>query len=81
MYTYSMQQTTIRISKKLLDSLLKLKIDDSETYEEVIWDVIEPYLDISKKVKESLREAEKDIQRKETISFEELKKKYGFDEN
>ena len=76
-----MQQTTIRISKKLLDSLLKLKIDDNETYEEVIWDIIEPYLNLSKEVKESLREAKNDIQRNETISFEELKKKYGFDED
>lgn len=73
-----MQQTTIRASKKLIDTLSKLKIDDNETYEEVIWDAIESYLGLSKDVKDSLKGAERDLEIGETISFEELKKKHGF---
>lgn len=77
-YTYTMQQTTMRVSKKLLEALSKLKINDRETYEEVIWDLIDPYLELSKEVKDSLQEAEKDFERGETTSFEDLKKKHGF---
>lgn len=72
-----MQQTSIRVSKELINVLSKLKLDTRETYEGIIWDAIEPYLELNKKVKDSLEEGEKEFKRRETISFEELKKKYG----
>ena len=78
MYTYIMQQTTMRVSNKLIEALTKLKIDNRETYEEIIWDLIDPYLELSKEVKDSLKEAERDLERGETTSFEDLKKKHGF---
>ena len=78
MYTYNMQQTSIRVSKELVDALSKLKLKSKETYEEIIWDAIEPYLELSKEVKDSLEEGEKESKRGETISFEQLKEKYGF---
>lgn len=78
MYTYNMQQTSIRVSKKLINTLSKLKLNEKETYEDIIWDAIEPYLELTKEVKESLEEGIKEYKRGETISFEELKKRYGF---
>jgi len=72
-----MQQTTsIRVSKELIKSLSKLKISDNETYEDIIWDIMEPYLEPSQEVKESIEEGRKEYKNKETISFEDIKKNY-----
>lgn len=78
MYMLNMQQTSIRVSKGLISTLSKLKLNNKETYEDIIWDAIEPYLELSKEIKESLEEGTKESKIGKTISFEELKKKYGF---
>ena len=54
--------TTIEISKTLQEELMERKLYDSETYEEVIWDMLEDVMEISKETKELLRLAEKDVE-------------------
>ena len=44
------EQTSIRISADLLNALKKFKAD-SDSYEDVIWDFIEPHLELSEQAK------------------------------
>jgi hypothetical protein len=53
--------TTIQISEKLQSELMEHKISDSETYEEVIWDLIEDTMEISKETKRELEKSRKEI--------------------
>lgn len=78
MYIYCMQdQTTIRISRELLEFLNKLK-SDKKTYEDVIWEIIEPYLEDSDEIKGLTSKAKKEYSKGEIIDFKILKERHGF---
>lgn len=64
----------IKVSPELKMALDSQKIVDSESYEDLIWDLIEDRLEPSE---ETLRKIEESRKGK-TISFEEVKKKLGF---
>ena len=49
--------TTIQISEKLQDELTKRKFLDRETYEEIIWDLIEDTMEVNMETKKELMEA------------------------
>ena len=73
--------TSIQISEELLEHLKKMKIDEKEGYEDIIWDLIEDRLELSEETKKEIEESRKEIEesRKEaiegkTVSFEEIKK-------
>lgn len=70
--------TTIQISKDLQGELNKRRLFDRETYEEVIWDLIEDTMELSEETKRNIAQAEKEIREGKTITLEELKKKHGF---
>ncbi len=69
--------TTIQISEDLQEELAKRKLFDRETYEEVIWDLIEDTMELSEETKRDIEKAQKDIKEGRTVSFEEVKKKAG----
>jgi len=69
--------TTIQISNELLNKLQMMKIHTKESYEDLIWDLIEDRMEFSEETKKNLAEAEKDFKEGKTISLEELKKKRG----
>jgi len=69
--------TTIQISKKLQEELQKKKMYDKETYEEVIWDLLEDTMELSEETKRNIVQAEKEFKEGKTISHEQLKKKLG----
>jgi predicted CopG family antitoxin len=69
--------TTIQISNELLERLRGMKAFNKESYENIIWDLIEDRLEFSKQTKENLRKSEEDIKEGKTISLEEIKKKIG----
>jgi len=78
MHTISMQtQTSIRISSELLDTLKKFK-EDNESYEDVIWDFIEPYLELSDMAKKDIEKSNEEYKRGEFITLEQVKKELGF---
>jgi len=66
--------TTIQISRKLQDELTKKKLFDRETYEEIIWDLIEDSMDLSDLTKKELENARLEIKSGNSISMSELKK-------
>lgn len=68
-------ETTIQVSKDLLEKLRLMKIHDKESYEEIIWDLIEDSMELSAETKRKIGIAEKQIKEGKTTSFEEIKKK------
>ena len=65
-------QTSIRISLDLLNTLKKFKGRD--TYEDVIWDFIEPHLELSKETKKDIELAKKEYDKGNFLTLEEVKK-------
>ena len=66
--------TTIQVSKELKKHLENMKMNKGETYEDVIWDLIEDRLELSE---ETMKRIEKSRKEKGGITLEELKKKHG----
>ena len=69
--------TTIQVSDKLQEALKKKKLYDKETYEEIIWSLIEDTMELSEETKRNIAEAEADFKAGRTISHEKLKKELG----
>jgi len=68
-------ETTIQISHELLEKLKLMKMNDKESYENIIWDLIEDRLEFSKETKRNLMRSEREIKEGKTISLEKLKEK------
>jgi predicted CopG family antitoxin len=71
------EQTSIRISYDLLNTLKKFK-EDSDSYEDVIWDFIEPHLELSKQTKKDIEISMQGYKKGNFMTFEEVKKELGF---
>lgn len=71
--------TTIQISNSLLEQLKQMKIHEKESYEEIIWDMVEDRMELSKETKRAIEEYENDVREGtlKTISHEELKRSLG----
>lgn len=67
-------ETTIQISKKLQEELKKRKIHDKESYESLIWDLLEDSLEISEETKLELTEARKEAAQGNVKSLADIKK-------
>ena len=70
-------ETTIQISKPLLEKLRMMKIHEKESYEDLIWDLIEDRLEFSEETKKNIAQSEKEIREGKTTSLEDIKKKLG----
>ena len=71
------KQTSIRISSDLLNTLKRFK-EDKDSYEDVIWDFIEPHLELSKQTKKDIEISKKEYKRGNFTTLEEVKKEIGF---
>ena len=69
--------TTIQVSEKLQKELAKRKMNDKETYEEVIWDLMEDALELDKETKRELAIARLEIKEGKYHTLEEVKKDLG----
>lgn len=67
--------TTIQISRELLEKLAVMKMHEKESYENVIWDLIEDKMEFSKETKLNIAKSEEEIRLGKTTSLEELKRK------
>ncbi len=73
-------ETTIQISRELLNKLQLMKMHSKESYEDIIWDLLEDRMELSKETKKSLAEYEKNV-KKGKVKFktlEQVKKELGF---
>ena len=72
--------TTIQVSKELLNKLQKMKIHNKESYEDIIWDLLEDRMELSEETKRSLAEYEKEKKLGKSKSFktlEQVKRELG----
>jgi predicted transcriptional regulator len=69
-------QTSIRVSEALLNALKKFK-EDNDSYEDVIWDFIEPHLELSDEAKKDIQESKEQYKRGEFFTLEEVEKRLG----
>jgi len=69
-----MEQTTIQISKELLEYLKKRKLGEKESYEEVIRDLLEDTMELSEETKKDIAEARKEYKEGKFHSWEKIKK-------
>ena len=69
--------TTIQVSKELKRKLEKLKLYPRESYEDVIWDLLEANMELSEEMERELEKAYKDIEEGRVYTHEEVKKELG----
>ena len=67
--------TTIQVSRELLEKLAIMKMHEKESYENVIWDLVEDRMEFSEATKRNIEQSEKEIKEGKTISLENIKKK------
>ena len=66
--------TTIQVSNKLIDTLRLRKMYDKESYEEIIWDMLEDSLELSEETKKHIEQSRKDIKAGRVHTLEQVKK-------
>ncbi len=64
--------TTLKISKEVKAVLDSMKISPSESYEDVILDLIEDHLELNPEFKKQLMLAEREIAEGKTVELSEL---------
>ena len=69
--------TTIQISEDLKKTLEKRKLFPNETYENVIWDLIDSSTEISEETKRAIKIGEQQIREGKTHSLEKVRKELG----
>ncbi len=69
--------TSIQISEDLQKELIKRKFFDKETYEEVIWDLVEDSQELSEETKKEIALARAEIKEGKFHSLAEVKKELG----
>jgi molecular chaperone DnaK (HSP70) len=74
-YIVTMATTTIQISTELLDQLKNRKIVEKESYEELIWDLLEDTMELSEQTKKDIEKSRKEIAEGKTVSLDAIKKR------
>ncbi len=69
--------TTIQVSEKLQKELAKRKMYDKETYEEVIWDLVEDAMELDEETKKEIGQARQEIREGKYHTMDEVKKDLG----
>ena len=69
--------TTIQISQELKKALDQRKISKNETYEEVVWNLVEEDRELSEQAKKEILEAEKRIKTGKFVTHKEVKSRFG----
>lgn len=69
--------TTIQISEELQLNLVKRKMFDRETYEEIIWNLLEDTMELNEETKKDLLEAREDVKKGKVHTLSEMKKEAG----
>ncbi|MHB1470906.1 MAG: hypothetical protein ACYCSA_08255 [Thermoplasmataceae archaeon] len=66
--------TTIQVSEKLQKELAKRKIFEKETYEEVIWDLMEDSQELDEETKREIAQARQEIREGKYHTLEDVKR-------
>jgi len=66
--------TTIQISEELKKELSSKKLSDRETYESIIWGLLEDTMELNEEVKKELEESRKEIKSGKVYNLGQIKK-------
>ncbi len=69
--------TTIQVSEELMGKLKERKLYEKESYEELIWGLLEDSMELSKQTVKEIEQSLKEAKEGKTYSFEEVKKRAG----
>ena len=69
--------TTIQVSEDLVLTLKKRKQYDKESYEEVIWNLVEDTMELSEETKKEIEQARLDIRAGKFYTHRQVKKRLG----
>jgi len=69
--------TTIQVSEKLAKELKNRKMFDNESYEEIIWDLLEDEMELSAETKRDIEIARAEIKAGKTHTLSEVEKALG----
>ena len=69
--------TTIQVSEDLKKALEKRKFSPSETYEEIIWDLLEDTMELSEETKRRIEHGRKEYAKGKFYTHEQVKKELG----
>jgi len=69
--------TTIQVSNVLHNELIKRKLFDRETYEEVIWDLIEDTRELNDQTKRDIEKARDEIKAGKVHTLAQVRKELG----
>ena len=69
--------TTIQVSQELKEQLAFRKVSEKDSYEEIIWDLLEDTMELSEETKKNIQQSRKDIKAGRVYSHEEVKKELG----
>ena len=69
--------TSIQISEDLREELQKRKLAETETYEEVIWDLLEDSRELSDETKKSVARARAEVKEGKTYPLADVKRELG----
>ncbi|MBI2663749.1 hypothetical protein HYX10_00200 [Candidatus Woesearchaeota archaeon] len=69
--------TTIQVSEDLKDALAKRRFSDKDTYEEILWDLLEDTMELSEQTKRDIAIARKEIAEGKGIPLSVVKKELG----
>lgn len=67
--------TTIQVSNELLETLKKRKMNVKESYENIIWDLLEDTMELSEQTKKDIVLSREEYKKGEVISFDEIRRK------
>ena len=66
--------TTIQVSPTLMQELKNRKMYDKESYEDIIWDLLEDSMELSEETKKHIKQSLKEYKEGKTVSLEEIEK-------
>jgi len=66
--------TSIQISEELKKVLAKKKLSERETYENIIWNLLEDNIELNEQTKKELDQSRNEIREGKTITLAKLKK-------
>lgn len=69
--------TSIQVSEKLKERLEKRKLVDAESYEDVIWDLLEDSMELSEETKRNILQSEKEFREGKFKTIEQVRKELG----
>ncbi|HIH37736.1 hypothetical protein J4460_07590 [Candidatus Woesearchaeota archaeon] len=69
--------TTIQISTQLLEQLKTMKLSNKESYEDIIWDLVEDRLELSEETKRNIETAKAQIAKGKFYTHAQVRKELG----